>query len=66
MASRADAQIEITESGPQTFELIVTIAGQRFACGSYLHRGAAQQAAALFIARKEAEDIGRKKRPRRT
>jgi hypothetical protein len=65
MAKPMDAKIEISETGPETFELAVTFDGQRFACGNYLSRGAAQQAGKLFVARKEGEQAGRKKSPRR-
>jgi hypothetical protein len=59
-----DATIDIREVGPQKFELSVTFAGQRFECGNYLNRAAAHQAGRLFCARKEAEQLGRKKTPR--
>jgi len=65
MERRVAATIEIQEVGPQTFELAVTYDGQRFACGNYLNRGAAQQAGRLFVARKEGEQAGRKKSPRK-
>lgn len=58
-------QIQIGETGPQKFALIVTFDGQRFECGTYISRAAAQQAGKLFIARKEGERTGRKKAPRR-
>jgi len=60
-----DAKIDIREAGPQKFELSVTCDGQRFECGNYLNRAAAQQAGRLFVQRKEAEQAGRKKSPRR-
>lgn len=65
MARAAAATIDIREVGPQKFELSVIFDGQRFECGNYLNRAAAQQAARLFIARKEGEQTGRKKSPRR-
>jgi len=65
MAHRAEPTIEIREVGPQKVELVVTFDGQRFDCGNYLNRAAAQQAARLFVARKEGERAGRKKSPRR-
>jgi len=65
MARALDATIEIREAGPQKFELAVTIDGQRFDCGNYLNRAAAQQAARLFVQRKEGEAQGRAKSPRR-
>lgn len=65
MARAAEATIDIREVGPQKFELAVIFDGQRFECGNYLNRAAAQQAARLFIARKEGEQSGRKKSPRR-
>jgi hypothetical protein len=65
MAHRVEPTIEIHEVGPQKFELAITFDGQRFACGNYLNRAAAQQAARLFVARKEGELAGRKKSPRR-
>jgi len=65
MARPAAATIDIQEVGPQKFELAVTYDGQRFACGNYLNRGAAQQAARLFLQRKEGEQAGRKKSPRK-
>jgi len=65
MARPVAATIDIREVGPQKFELSVTYDGQRFDCGNYLHRGAAQQAGRLFVQRKEGEQAGRKKSPRR-
>jgi hypothetical protein len=65
MAHPTEPTIEIREAGPQKFELAVTFDGQRFDCGNYLNRTAAQQAAKLFVARKEGERAGRKKSPRR-
>ncbi|GGF35152.1 hypothetical protein GCM10011611_46780 [Aliidongia dinghuensis] len=59
------ATIEIREAGPQKFELSVTFDGQRFECGNYLNRAAAQQAGRLFVTRKEGEQAARKKAPRR-
>ena len=66
MAQPVAATIDIREVGPQKFELSVTFEGQRFECGNYLNRAAAQQAGKLFVARKEGEQAGRKKSPRRT
>lgn len=65
MAHPVDPKIEIREVGRQKFELAVTFDGQCFECGNYLNRAAAQQAAKLFVARKEGERTGRKKSPRR-
>jgi len=65
MARPAAATIDIREIGPQKFDLAVTFDGQRFECGNYLTRAAAQQAGRLFVARKEGEQEGRKKTPRR-
>jgi hypothetical protein len=65
MAQPVEPKIDIREAGPQKFELAVTFDGQRFECGNYLNRAAAQQAARLFVARKEGERAGRKKSPRR-
>ena len=59
------ATIDIREVGPQKFELAVTYDGQRFECGNYLNRSAAQQAGRLFVARKEGEQVGRRKSPRK-
>jgi len=64
MARLAAATIEISEVGPQKFALSVTVDGQRFDCGNYLNRNAAQQAARLFVARKEAERGGNQKKRR--
>jgi hypothetical protein len=61
----SDSAIQIDEIGPQKFELVVIFAGRRFECGSYISRAAAQQAGKLFVARKEGEQTGRKKSPRR-
>ncbi len=61
----AESRIEIAELGPEKFGLAITFDGQRFDCGTYLNRAAAQQAARLFIARKEGEAAGRRKSPRR-
>jgi UDP-N-acetylmuramyl pentapeptide synthase len=63
--SSMQATIDIREIGPEKFELFVTFEGQRFACGNYLNRAAAQQAGRLFVARKEGEQVGRRKTPRR-
>ncbi|MDB5364071.1 MAG: hypothetical protein JWO51_5368 [Rhodospirillales bacterium] len=60
-----DSKIDIREAGPQKFELAVTYGGQRFECGNYLNRAAAQQAGRLFVQRKEGEQAGRKKSPRK-
>jgi hypothetical protein len=65
MARAVEARIDIREVGPQKFELSVTFDGQRFDCGNYLNRAAAHQAGRLFVARKEGEQAGRKKSPRR-
>jgi len=65
MARPVAATIDIQEVGPQKFELAVTYDGQRFACGNYLNRAAAQQAGRLFVQRKEGEQAGRKKSPRK-
>jgi hypothetical protein len=65
MARPMAAAIDIREVGPQKFELSVTFEGQRFECGNYLNRAAAHQAGRLFVARKEGEQAGRKKSPRR-
>ena len=65
MAQQMEAVIDIRETGPEKFELSVTFDGQRFECGSYLNRAAAHQAGRLFVARKEGEQAGRKKTPRR-
>ncbi len=65
MASPSEATIDIRETGPQKFELAVIFDGQRFACGNYLNRAAAQQAARLFVARKEGERGGNKKKKTR-
>jgi hypothetical protein len=60
-----ESRIEIVELGPEKFSLAIIFDGQRFDCGTYLNRAAAQQAARLFIARKEGEAAGRRKSPRR-
>jgi UDP-N-acetylmuramyl pentapeptide synthase len=65
MARPVAATIDIREVGPQKFELTVTFDGQRFDCGNYLNRAAAQQAARLFVMRKEGERVGQAKSPRR-
>jgi hypothetical protein len=65
MARPMTATIDISEVGPQKFELSVTFGGQRFDCGNYLNRAAAHQAGRLFVARKEGEQAGHKKSPRR-
>ena len=59
------AAIEIDETGPQKFSLAVTFDGQRFDCGTYISRAAAAQAGRLFVQRKEDEQIGRRKHPRK-
>lgn len=65
MARPVETTIEIREVGAQKFDLAVTFDGQRFECGNYLNRAAAQQAARLFVARKEGERAGSKKSRRR-
>ena len=65
MARSVEPAIEIREAGPQKFELTVIYDGQSFECGNYLSRAAAQQAGRLFVARKDGEQAGRKKAPRR-
>jgi hypothetical protein len=57
--------IEIKEVGAHSFQLAVTFDGQRFECGSYVSRAEAQKAGSLFVKRKEGEQAGRKKRPRK-
>ena len=65
MVQPTESHIQIDETGPQKFALVVIFAGQRFECGSYISRAAAQQAGRLFVARKEGEQQGRKKNPRK-
>jgi hypothetical protein len=65
MAKPTESQIQVEEIAPQKFALTVTYDGQRFDCGSYISRAAAQQAGRLFVTRKEGEQAGRKKSPRR-
>jgi hypothetical protein len=65
MARPMEAKIDIRAVGPQKFELAVTVDGQRFECGNYLDRAAAHRAGRLFVERKEGEQAGRKKMPRR-
>ena len=60
-----DSAIAVQELGPNSFALVVTVAGQRFECGSYLNRPAALQAGRLFVQRKAAESVGQKRRTRR-
>jgi hypothetical protein len=65
MARLTDSEVQIQEIGPQKFALVVIFAGQRFECGNYISRAAAQQAGKLFIARKESEQVARMKAPRK-
>jgi hypothetical protein len=65
MAGPAEASIEIKATGPEKFELTVIFEGQRFDCGSYLNRASAAQAGRLFVQRKQGEQAGRKKAPRK-
>jgi len=65
MAKAPEGKMEIVEAGPRNFTLTVVWDGQRFDCGTYLDRGSAMQAGKLFLARKEGEAEGRKKRPRK-
>ena len=65
MARPLAATIDIREVDRQKFELAVVFDGQRFECGNYLSRAAAHQAGRMFIARKEGEQAGRKKTPKR-
>jgi hypothetical protein len=57
-SAKPEAGIEIAELGPGKFSLAVSVGGTRFDCGTYLNRAAAQQAARLFIARKQGELAG--------
>ncbi len=59
------SNIQVDEIGPQQFTLVVMFEGQRFDCGSYISRAAAMQAGKLFVQRKEGEQAGRQKRPRK-
>lgn len=59
------ATVSIEEQGPGKFALTVRYGGQEFACGTYLNRAAAAQAGKLFVERKQGEEAGRRKRPRR-
>ena len=65
MSAPAASPIQVTETGPQQFALVVTFDGRRFECGTYINRVAALQAGKLFVERKEGERIGQKKRPRK-
>ena len=65
MTQPAASAIQVEEIGPQKFALVVIFAGQRFECGSYISRAAAQQAGRLLVARKAGEQEGRKKAPRK-
>jgi hypothetical protein len=65
MTGSSDSQIQIDAIGAQKFALVVVFAGQRFECGTYISRAAAQQAGKLFVTRKEGEQVGRKKSPRK-
>ena len=64
MKSAPTSTIQIDPRGPEAFALTVTFDGQRFECGTFLNRAAAQQAGRLFIQRKEGEAVGRQRRPR--
>jgi hypothetical protein len=55
----------IEQVAQDDFRLTVIVDGQRFACGSYVNRAAAQQAGRLFVERKKGEARGQKKRPRK-
>jgi hypothetical protein len=61
----SETQIFVQETGPQKFSLTVTFGGQVFECGSYISRAAAMQAGKLFLDRKQGEEAGRRKRPRK-
>ncbi|WP_448190834.1 hypothetical protein [Azospirillum sp. sgz301742] len=61
----AAATVQVDETGPQTFTLVVTFDGQRFECGTYISRPAALQAGRLFVQRKEGEAGGQRARGRR-
>lgn len=61
----AEHSIDVKEEAPGKFSLTVTYDGQRFECGNYLTRPAALQAGRLFVERKQGEEKGRKKRPRK-
>jgi len=57
--------IKVDELGPQKFALTVTFDGQKFDCGTYINRVAALQAGKLLVERKEGEQAGQKKRPKK-
>ena len=59
------ASIQVDEIGSQKFALTVSFNDQRFECGFYISRAAAQQAGRLLLQRKEGEAAGQRKRPRR-
>ncbi len=65
MTQPTGPSIQVDEIGPQKFALAVTFDGQRFECGTYINRVAALQAGKLFVTRKEGEQVGRLKRPRK-
>ncbi|EWY41250.1 hypothetical protein N825_31515 [Skermanella stibiiresistens SB22] len=65
MPSETPAAIQVDETGPQKFTLVVTFDGQRFDCGNYISRAAAMQAGRLFVQRKEGEAEGRRGRTRK-
>jgi hypothetical protein len=55
----------VQEIAPRKFSLTVTVGGQVFDCGSYISRAEATQAGKLFLERKQGEEAGRRKRPRK-
>jgi len=65
VAADRQSKIEVTETAGKAFELTVTFGDRIFHCGSYLDRSSALQAGRLFVARKEGEALGQKKRPRK-
>ena len=59
------SEILVSEDGPHKFSLVVVWDGQRFDCGNYISRTAAQLAGRLFVQRKEGEQASGRKRPKK-
>jgi hypothetical protein len=65
MAKDPEGEALIEQISADDFRLTVLFDDQTFDCGSYINRGAAQQAGRLFLDRKRAESVAAGKRPRK-
>lgn len=57
--------IDVKKIDEGRFTLTVVYGEEEFDCGNYISRGDAMKAGIQFVNRKEGEEAGQKKRPRR-